>query len=309
MRVLVLQRRALGDALYALAVGLLLKRQGHEVALLAPPPLKPLALNEGLKFIPYESLKTALRAVRSFKPELLLDYEATLRTYPLALLSGAPLRYAFYKKRRERYLWPVYNRLKPFKDYGFTLWDRLELIRDLGFKPEEWKKEKRLVYLSDEPPGDYLVFCPKGKISTKSLTADGAAALARALREAGFKVVTAVEPAERAYADELRRRGEEPFVGGLEAFYELIRKSGGVLSVESFPYHLALLTNRRAVVLLQGYGRWIKEELPQLAYVGPFVSCGPCYRRVCPTGGYECSYELDEEAVVRAVKRHIKLIK
>ncbi|HIC09118.1 MAG TPA: hypothetical protein EYO62_03605, partial [Aquificales bacterium] len=135
MKILLIQRRSLGDALYTAVVGEIIKKEiPNAVVDFLTLPFAVDFFNT-YRFIdrtfPDKGLLGNLKAIIG-KYNVILDYEATFRTYPLVLFSLARERIAFYRKKREKYLYPIYNRLVEYKNLGFTFWDRLELLEPLG---------------------------------------------------------------------------------------------------------------------------------------------------------------------------------
>ena len=240
MRFLLVQRRSLGDALYTALVGEVIKREfpGAVVDFLT----LPFAVNFFNSYryidraIPDRGILKNLKQI-SGRYDVVLDYEATFRTYPLVLFSLAKKRVAFYRKKRERFLYPIYNRLVEYKNYNFTFWDRLLLLKPLGVDVENKYIRQRFLpgfHLKGgiEPVDyrsllgkEYIVFTPKGVIPTKGIKPEKVAQIHRLLREkTGLSVVIAVEPKEKEGTEKVTKSFlRPPLQVIIPAYYPLSR--------------------------------------------------------------------------------------
>ena len=208
MKILLIQRRSLGDALYTAVVGEIIKKEiPNAVVDFLTLPFAVDFFNT-YRFIdrafPDKGLLGNLKAILG-KYNVILDYEATFRTYPLVLFSLARERIAFYRKKREKYLYPIYNRLVEYKNLGFTFWDRLKLLEPLGidvdkyifnrYLPKFFLKEGLNQNSYSEIYGNYIVFSPKGVIPTKEIKPYKVKEIVEKIKDSfGLNVVIAVEP-------------------------------------------------------------------------------------------------------------------
>ncbi|NPB05703.1 MAG: glycosyltransferase family 9 protein [Aquificae bacterium] len=320
MKVLLVQRRALGDALYTAFVAEVLKREvGAEVHLLTLSSAIELFSSYRYldRVVPYGGLLKTAKVLRTERYNWLLDYEATFRTYPLALLSGAKRRVAFYRKKRERLLYPLYTDLVPYDAFGFTFWDRLKLLQPLGvdyrkylgFRPR-WVFKEGTKPPRGLPEGDYLVLAPKGVVPSKEVKPPLVPRLARELeRRTGLRVVIAVAPGEKEYLRQLREvvAGKfEVFSRPLYDFAFLIKGARAVVSIESFPYHFALAVDVPSVVIVQGYPLFFKKTFGLIEEYRVPLDCVPCGGKSCKRRDYACTKEVDPAAVARLTENLLR---
>jgi heptosyltransferase-2 len=218
MKFLLIQRRSLGDALFTATVAEVLKKEfpDAEVHLLTLPFAvdffeKYLYLD---KVFPYSGFFKTLRELRQRDYDVILDYEATFRTYPLVFFSKAKRKLAFYRNSREARLGFIYTDLVRAENFGFTFWDRLKLLKPLGvdykkyidrrFKPSFPTRDLPNVELPFE---DYIVFSPKGLLRNKTISPEKVIEIASALeRKLSKRVVISVEPREKGYIESLKRQ-------------------------------------------------------------------------------------------------------
>ncbi len=314
MKVLLVQRRSLGDALYTAILGEVLKKElNGEVHFLTLPFAVEFFSNYRYldKVIPYGGFWKTLKTLREEKYDAVLDYEATFRTYPLVLLSGARRRIAFYRKPRERFLYPIYNTFVEYQNLGFTYWDRLKLLEPLGVRVEKylnykpvWEFKEGVKPSAPLPEGDYLVLSPKGVIPSKEIKPPLAVELARRLAErTGLKVIFSVAPDEVDYMEKIKTLsgGEFPiFSRPLTDFAFLLEGAKALVSIESFPYHLALLMNKPSVVIVQGLGLFFRETFGLIKEYRPPLECVPCGKAYeCKRGDFACTERIEVEKVVK----------
>jgi len=309
LKILLIQRKALGDALYTSLIGKVLKEEikGAEIGFLT---LKPMCeLSEKLDFIDkcfvYTNFWDSLRKIRDFSPEVVLDYEATFKTYPLVLLSGAKKRIAFFAKKREKYLYLIYTDRIKKEHFGYTFWDRLKLLEPLGI---DYKKFLKTFIPLEESKSEenFIVFSPKGKIKTKEIRPEVVALIKERIEnELNVEVKVFVEPKEVEYVELLKKNGIKPYTFGLKDFYEFVKKSKGVLTIEGFAQHLGLLLNKRVLTIIQSRYPWFEERFDRLFYYYPSLDCLGCGKNTCPKGSYECTYKIDAGEIVKLVGRFI----
>ena len=252
------------------------------------------------------------------KYDAVLDYEATFRTYPVVLFSKAKYRVAFYRNSRERLLYPIYNRFVEYKNFGFTFWDRLKLLQPLGIDANKYiqsrflpkfqlkkgviKKDYRKLY------GKYIVLTPKGVIPTKEIKPKLVKNLYEEIRKKfNLNVVIAVEPKEKSYIEELKGLGLEVFSKDLISFTHLLEGAKALISIESFPYHLALLFRVPSLVIVQGYDIWFKERFGLIEEYRPPLECVPCWQsRQCLRGDFACTERIEITSILEKVEKLLK---
>jgi len=311
MKILLIQRRALGDAIYTALVGKVIKTEIPE-AKIYMLTLKPMCqILENYDFIyeciPFRSILNSIYKIRKRNIDIVFDYEATTKTYPIVLFSGASKRIAFYKKLRERFLYPIYTDILPYRNYGYTFWDRLELLKPLGINYEKYLYEK--VFLENcEVSENYIVFVPKGKHKTKEISPEKVKEIKEFVeRKYHTEIRIFVDPKETDYIKALDRAGVKFYTLDLKSLKEEICKSKGVISFEGFPYHLGFLLGKKTVVILQAFTEWFKHKFEEILYYRPPLECLGCRKKVCPKGTYECTYSIDTERLGKMVARHFNI--
>ena len=321
MKILLIQRRSLGDALYTAVVGEIIKKEiPNAVVDFLTLPFAVDFFNT-YRFIdrafPDKGLLGNLKTILG-KYNVILDYEATFRTYPLVLFSLARERIAFYRKKREKYLYPIYNRLVEYKNLGFTFWDRLKLLEPLGidvdkyifnrYLPKFFLKEGLNQNSYSEIYGNYIVFSPKGVIPTKEIKPYKVKKIVEKIKDSfGLNVVIAVEPREREYITQLKGLGLDVFSKNLIDFTFLLKEAKALVSIESFPYHLALLLRVPSVVIVQGYDIWFKERFGLIEEYRPPLDCIPCWKKsYCPRGDFACTERIEVDVLLEKLKRLLR---
>jgi len=321
MKILLIQRRSLGDALYSSLVGEVIKKEfpTAKVDFLTLPFAEEFF--NSYKFIDRAIPdKGIIKNVKSIfdKYEIIIDYEATFRTYPLVLFSKAKLRIAFYRNQREKHLYPIYNCLIPYRNLGFTYWDRLRLLKPLNIDVEKYINNKYLpsfefkesIIKKKYTPiyGDYIVLVPKGIIPTKEIKPQIVKKLYQLIKkEMNLNVIVAVEPKEELYINHLKALGIEVFSKNLLDFAFLLKDAKGLLSIESFPYHLGLLFRVPSVVIVQGYDIWFKERFGLIEEYRPPLKCVPCWKKTsCLRGDFACTEKIDIDEILKKLAKIIK---
>ncbi len=320
-RVLLIQRRSLGDALYTALIAEVLKRKIPNISVdfLTLPFARDffeayLYLD---KVIPFKGFWATLKEIRN-QYDAILDYEATFRTYPLVLFSGAKIRSAFYRKKRERFLYPIYNRMVPVQFFNFTYWDRLKLLETISvdisdelnklplweFKPEIYERYKNI-----HPFEEYIVISPKGVLPSKELAPEKVRELSLKLSETfNGKIIVAVAPNEVEYIKQLREvlpSNIEIFAKDLISFTLLLKGAKLLITIESFPYHLALLLRVPSIVIVQGYDIWFKNLFGLIHPYYPDLDCILCYRKKhCPYN-FKCQREIDTDKIVEMATKNL----
>ena len=327
-RILLIQRRALGDALFTALMAEVIKKELTKRGLEVEVHLLTLPFSvdffKTYKYLdnvfPYRGVLKTLQMLRKHSYDAILDYEATFRTYPVVALSKAPIRLAFLRKRKDLWLKRigVYTSMVPFVSRGFTYWDRLELLKPLGVDINPYLKTKPVWETATSPDlpehlaknlkrNEYVIFCPKGKLQGKTIAPEKAAQLATGLvKRLNKPVVVAIEPGERkyisAFEEELSkyRTGEVTVVSlPLREFSSLIFNSSGVVTVESFPYHLAMLMGKPSLVIVQAYDLWYRETFGLVKVYKVPLECSPCFdKRKCFRGDFACSREINTDEVL-----------
>ena len=153
--------------------------------------------------------------------------------------------------------------------------------------------------------GNYIVLTPKGVIPTKEIKPQKVKEIYESLTEAfGLKVVIAVEPKEGEYINQLKKLGLEVFCEDLVHFAFLLKGAKALVSIESFPYHLALLFRVPSLVIVQGYDIWFKERFGLIEEYKPPLECVPCWEKDrCLRGDFACTEGIEINTLLGKLKK------
>ena len=274
MKVLVIQIRQLGDILLSSPLGRVIKEsiKGAEVHFLTseigkdiltgnPFIDKILVIKNGIK----SELKAILQ-VRKEQYDAIIDVQRTGRSKRITLLSGAPLRIAFKKGKENLY----YNKLIEWKNHGYTVWERMELLRGIGIenpiKPylpelyiptQETNKLKELI-----PEENFAVLVPTARKLEKMWSLENFAMLIDFLKEdLDISSVVCYAPGEEKFIKKLQNFSKSGFtfpkkplsIGEL-AF--LIRKAMLFVGNNSFASHVAVSQRTKTIVIDKRKSGW-----------------------------------------------------
>ncbi len=273
MKVLIIQIRQLGDILLSSLLGRVIKEsiKGVEVHFLTseigrdiltgnPFIDRILVIKNGIK----SELKTILQ-VRREQYNAIIDVQRTGRSKKITLLSGAPLRIAFKKEKENFY----YNRLIEWKDYGYTAWERMELLKGIEienpvkpylpelFVSEESDRVKKLT-----PEGKFTILVPTARKVEKMWNLKNFARLIDFMKEKiGIPSVICYAPGEEKFIKELKGLSKSGFISperplSIKELALLIRKASLFIGNNSFASHVAVSQKTKTIVIGRKKSGW-----------------------------------------------------
>ncbi|SMP19020.1 heptosyltransferase-2/heptosyltransferase-3 [Desulfurobacterium pacificum] len=297
MKILLIQIRQLGDVLLSSPLGRVIKEEipnvevhfltsvaGKEILERNPFIDKILTIDKG--FI--GELKTIFKVYRE-KYDAVVDIQRTGRSKRITFFSGASVRVAFKRKRENFY----YNKLIEWKSYGYTVWERMELLRGIGInKPikkylpktylseEELKKGREIIEKLRLQERSFFVVVPTSRRIRRAWQPEKFGILATYLsRYTGLKPLVVYAPgeeelAERAYS--CIEDGviiEEPL--SIRMLASVISHSAFLLGNDSFASHLSLSLGRKTIVILGPNEGWF-PEVKLVIKIKKNLPCQPC---------------------------------
>ncbi len=267
MKVLIIQVRQLGDVLLSSPLAKAVKEEtGAEVHFLTS-----LAGKEILKGNPFiDKVITveegavaeikALAAVRKEKYDWVIDAQRTGRSKRITLLSGAPKRVAFKRERENFY----YNVLVKWKNLGYTVWERLELLKPLGIEVSKRENYLPSFYNYQEvkvPFKEFISIVPTARKREKMWNLKE---FARLIEELPLPVYALYAPGEENFIKELKEEckvsfyyPEKPHRIGESAF--VIKESSLFIGLNSFASHLAVASRKKTVVVDRKSSGWFPK--------------------------------------------------
>ncbi len=324
-RILVIRRRALGDALVTLPAVRLLREAypAAELDLLVDPHLAPLFADRArINVLPWRDGPAGLRRLRARRYDLVIDYLSTPRTALWTALSGARLRVG-YDLRWRRWAYNVRvprNRdrsraLRQFAGESF-----LDPLRALGLTLPPWLPRERFTFADEQLGASYLDWRTElaardrprvGLVLSatwpaKAWPLTSAIELARTLRDRGAAVVLLPAPGEAPALQPLREAVPEvacPPGTDLRELADLIGRLDVLVATDSGPRHLAAAMGVPTVTLFgpTDPGGWNPEH-PLHVGVRTGEDCSPCDFTVCPLPDHPCMTKLGAEMVAEAVR-------
>jgi lipopolysaccharide heptosyltransferase I len=329
-RILVVRLGAIGDVVNALPAVVALRGGMPDVEIhwaverAAAPLLEDHPALDRVRVFPRAEGPAAwgrfVQGLRSTGYRLAIDFQRTVKSGMLALLSGAPERLGFDRRRCKETSWIFCNRrIPPNPRPGLLLEQYLEFPRALGVRAD--RVEYRLRSGDAEKEAIEAIGLPRDRAvvvlhvgSTKPAnrwSAPRFAALADALAEhLDAEVVLAGGRDERPRASRIARLARRPvrdLVGAtkLRELMALLERADVVVSADSGPLHLAVALGR-PVVGLYGAAN-VRRTGPHGALatvVRGTVFCSPCRRRTCPY--MDCMRAIEPPSVLRAVAERLE---
>ncbi len=332
-RILVIRRKALGDALVTLPAMYRLAAAfpSAQIDLVVDRPLAPLLqdLAHGcavLAWPPPPSRRPWWLRLRDAGYDLVIDYLGSPRTALWTALSGAPLRVGFDLPRRR---W-AYNVRVPRNRRGavdvvqFAGEAFLDPLRALGLAPAAWRPgEGASCLTSDEQtlgtayrawqadwvasgrPRVALMF--SATWPAKAWPAREGAALYRQLAAQGLDPVLVTGPGDAGLAAELRAAAPEARFAPpttLPELAHLLARCSIYVGTDNGPRHLAALLGVPTLTLFGPTDPrgWNPEDPRHVAVTAP-VACAPCNLTRCPIPGHPCLDGLPAATVAAAVRK------
>lgn len=157
------------------------------------------------------------------------------------------------------------------------------------------------------PDGPYVVVHPGASVPARAWAPERHAALVRALRDDGHRVVVTGAPSETALTAQVAGDGAVDLGGAtrLAELAEVLAHATCVVVANTGPAHLAAAVGTPVVSLFAPTvppWRWRPWGVPhELLFVE--VPCAGCRARDCPVPGHPCIEQIATEQVVVAVER------
>ena len=324
MKVLIIQVKQLGDVLLSEPLARAVKEAlGAEVHFLTSPLGREIL--EGNPFIDriitleggiLGELKTLLE-VRRNGYDAVVDAQRTGRSKRITLFSGAPVRVAFKKEGDNFY----YTHLVEWRNRGYTVWERMELLKPLGIKSppellpefylkeeevEEGRREVKRLGLKED---DFFVVVPTSRRRERSWEPYKFGLLSKRVAEfTGLTPLFAYAPGE----EEMAREAFEACGGGVFLEKPLpIRKFASVVSLsrflignDSFASHLSLALKKRTFVVLGPNEGWF-PEVKEVVKVKKGLECQPCGNWKGCNRDLACYKELSPEEAFNQLKAEL----
>ncbi len=332
-RVLVLRRKALGDALVTLPAVLRLASSlpAADIDLVVDRPFAPLLASMAgrLRVVawppPSGTAGGWVRSLRAARYDLVIDYLGSPRTALWTALSGAPLRVGYDLPRR-RWAYNVRvprNREREVSVAAFAGEAFLDPLRVLGLAPAPWRAGEAAAppaaaaalgreyrdWMTDlcRRPGPRAALVFSATWPAKAWPVAHAARLAAALEDAGVVPVFVTGPGDVELARDLLR--EAPGVAfapptTLPELADLLARCQVCVATDNGARHLAACVGTATVTLFGPTDPrgWNPADPRHVAVTRP-VPCAPCDLTVCPVHGHPCLDDLTPDAVANVVRR------
>ncbi len=333
-RVLVIRRKALGDALVTLPAILRLVAAFPRAAvdLVIDRPLAPLfdELAQGFRVLawpPATGTAGWLAALRRARYDLVLDYLGSPRTAIWCVLSGAPLRVGYDLPGR-RWAYNVRvprNRIDDVRLRQFAGECFLDPLRKLGFATGPWRSAATalgdlVARLPDDTLGQRYrqwlarwTQSPNPRVAltfsatwpAKAWRVDEACRLYRKLRELSLAPVFVTGPGDETLAERLHATlpdAEFAPPTDLCELAHLLAHCSLFVGTDCGARHLATCVGLPTVTIFgpTDSGGW-NPESPRHVSVRTGVECSPCNRTLCNVSGHPCLDDLPAEMVLDAI--------
>ncbi|RUM44766.1 MAG: hypothetical protein DSY35_01620 [Desulfurobacterium sp.] len=325
MKFLIIQLRQLGDILLTSSLCRAVKEhiKGAEVHFLTSPLGAEIVKNNPYidRIITLEKgvlpeLKVILK-VRREKYDVLIDPQRTGRTKRISLFSGAGKKVAFKKKGDNIY----YNLLVDFKKTGYTVWDRLELLKGAGVKvnkkyyPEFFLKERELEFGKEVlkklglEEKSFFVVVPTSRRMNKGWEPEKFGMLSNLISEkTGLIPLICYAPNEEEYAERafnrIRIGVKLPKPIPIRTFAAVVKLSAFSIGNDSFASHLSFALKKKTVVILGAYNEWFPDD-ENILKVKKGLPCQPCGNWKGCDKGLICYRELSPEEAFSQIENWI----
>ena len=328
-RILLIRRRALGDALVTVPAVLAVHRAwpGAAIDLVVDRPFAPLLadLARPVRVLPWPPPPGTswLRTLRRGRYDLVIDWLGNPRTAVWTALTGAPVRVGYDLPRR-RWAYNVRvprNRVAGRAVRSFAGEAFLDPLRVLGLGPEPWRPgyaRGRAGGASgaDTPYGRWrrdrdldrlhpVAVVMSATWPAKAWPAAHVAALVAGLADAGREPLVVPGPGDAALVDELRASvPAERFAPptDLGELADLLAACRAFVGTDCGPRHLAAALGVPTVTLFgpTDPGGW-NPARPEHVSLRTGEPCSPCDLKTCPVPGHPCLDGLLPQTVLRAV--------
>lgn len=331
-RILVIQLRQLGDVLLTTPSLRALRSRfpSSIIAFLVDSAFEPLLrFNPDLDLIlarepgeKFEAIKT-LRQVRSFAPDLVIDYLANPRTTLLSVCSGANLTISYANKRRARF----YKRAV-VPEGSYVAQEKLSLLAPLGI---DWKSQsldlvfnfparakvrvEKILERFETSGEDFIVVIDLfHKRPARQWAPENFLEIADRLKEEfQAKVIITCLDENRSRAEKLLRdRKSAHYLAPSLSLFELgalISRANLFLGGDAGAKHIAVSQNTPSFTILGPSGeQWTPPSyLHQTIFLN--LDCRPCSHHICPKPDHPCMSQLSPDLVWERLKEFIFQIK
>ena len=332
-RILLIRRKALGDALVTLPAVMTVARAWPraQIDLIMDRPFTPLLAHlapevQVLSWPPEDGSGLVGRLLRA-PYDLTVDWLGSPRTALWSVLSGAPRRVGYDLPRR-RWAYNIRvprNRAVDTDLRGFAGEAFLDPLRVLGLQPEPWSRSAdhherrgeadaglgptyrrwREEWLQRTGPRAVLVM--SATWSAKSWPTRHIAALMDLLQEAGVVPLLAPGPGDEPLIDELGSGFASDRVAPPTTLLELadlLQRADIFLGTDNGARHLAAWLGVPTVTVFGPTDPmgWNPEDPRHVAVTHP-VPCAPCNLTECPVAGRPCLEDLTPDLVAQAAYR------
>lgn len=328
-RVLVIRRKALGDALVTLPAVLRLASAlpAATIDLVVDRPFAPLlaSLAGGLRVVAWPPVGTGwLRSLRAARYDLAIDYLGSPRTAWWTALCGAPLRVGYDLPRRR---WAYNVRVPRNADRStavaaFAGEAFLDPLRVLGLDPAPWRAGEGAGPAASSAlgsgyrawaqawfaqPGPHAALIFSATWPAKAWPAAHAARLYAALAASGVVPLFVTGPGDDDLARDLLRAAPAAAFAPpttLPELADLLSRCRVCVATDNGSRHLAACLGTATVTLFGPTDArgWNPADPRHVAVRHP-VPCAPCDLTVCPVPGHPCLDDLGPAAVAAAVQR------
>ncbi len=237
----------------------------------------------------------------SFKKDydFLIDTSFKGISYFYSFIIKSKNKIGLYKKKKERLLSVIYNKLTPFKQGSDEIKNTLQILtpllgKEVYIEPYFWTfKENPLKGKS------YVVISPTAPVPTKVPDIEIFNEVASFIHSKGYEVVFTYPKSEEFY---IKRR--LPFAHyistDIHTFASIVKDAKALISCETFSYHLATFLYVPSLVLLGAYNLWKISSLQD--FISLNLECQPCGSKVCKRNDNACLKINPQDVILKAQK-------